>query len=49
MAACTSPLPTPLEDVNTMSAVSPARDGKRAFSRSNAATESEWPPLKLSV
>ena len=49
MALRTSLLLTPLGDVKTMSAVSPARDGKRALSRSKAAMESEWLPLKLSL
>ena len=36
-------------DVNTMSAVSPARAGNRVFNRLKAEIESEWPPLKLSL
>ena len=40
---------TPFGEVKTMSVVSPARAGKRVFSRLKAETESECPPLKLSL
>ena len=49
MADRTSGLVTPAFDVNTMSAVSPARAGNLDCKSSKAAIESECPPLKLSL